>query len=168
MRRNLMDGFVVQLVETEMSPETQNPHGSVRPVTVMRKAGYRECIETAWERLFVAVNYLASASGSIQYRLDCAYSRCLAPLMRAELPEAIRAELHQVIAILAGTDNQTNEQAIRQNIGRLREADAKEAARRIVSLFNLVARCHPLETDSGMLPYYMRRHSVSSTPATEN
>ena len=128
-----------------MSAETQNPPGSIRQVTWVRRADHRMGIQTAWERLFVAVNYLATASGNIQYRLDCAYVRCLVPLMRADLPEDIRAELDQIVAILAGTDTNVSDKAIRESIARLPEPDAKEAARRLVSLFNLAARSHPLK-----------------------
>ena len=124
--------------------ETQKPPGSIRQVAGMRTAEDRLGIQTAWERLFVAVNYLAAGSGTLQFRLDCAYVRCIVPLLRADLSEDFRAELDQIIAILAGTDIHVNEKAVRESISRLTEPDAKEAAGRIVSLFNFAARSHPL------------------------
>jgi hypothetical protein len=64
--------------------------------------------------------------------------------MRGNLPGDIREELKQILAILAGNKTDTSELATRTSISRLPEADAKEAARRIVSLFNFAARSHPL------------------------
>ena len=130
-----------------MNPElTSDPPraASQHAVAVVRKPQERAGIQVAWERLFVAIGYLATASGTLQYRLDCAYTRCIAPLLGASLPSDIREELLQVVAILAGTDSHTNEKAVRMSIANLPEAQAKEAARRLLSLFNLVARSHPL------------------------
>ena len=92
----------------------------------------------------MAVGYLAHGSGTLQYRLDCAYVRCLVPLLNARIPDNVRAELDQIIAILAGTNTHLNELATRHNIAKLPDSEAKEAARRMLSLFSHVARSYPL------------------------
>ena len=100
-------------------------------------------IETAWQRLLVAVNYLAAGSGTIQYRLECAFIRCIRPLLRSHIPESVRTELEEILTLLAAGADVEADRAVRESIARVPEPDAKEAARRIVSLFNHVARAHP-------------------------
>jgi len=111
---------------------------------VVRSPDYRVGFQVAWERLFVAVGHLIMAEGALQDRLDCAYVRCIAPLLKAQLPPDVEAELRQVIQVMAQTDTHTNERAVRVSIAGLPDAQAKEAARRILSLFNFVARSYPI------------------------
>ena len=101
--------------------------------------------QVAWERLFVAVGHLVMSEGALQDRLDCAYVRCIAPLLKARLPSDVEAELRQVVETLAQTDSHTNERAVRVSIAGLPDSEAKEAARRILSLFSYVARSYPIK-----------------------
>ena len=124
-------------------PETLIKQASVERA-VVRTAAEHVGFQVAWERLFVAVGHLVMADGSLQDRLDCAYIRCIAPLLKASLPGDVEAELRQIVEVLAQTNSHTNERAVRVSIAGLQDAQAKEAARRILSLFNFVARSYPI------------------------
>jgi len=91
-------------------------------------------LHTTWARLYDAIDCLASGKGSIQERVRDAYIYPLAPLRANEFPEELQKEFEMVEKEL------TKEGSVAATTKVMSEEKASEIARKIVSIYNKIAR----------------------------
>jgi len=99
---------------------------------------------TTWARLYSAVNDLATGRGSVQNRLYYAFVT-LSHLKTEVFPEELRADFESVKQVLTsvnpGTDKSLGDvERIEANALAMDDARAEEMAKKIVAMFNRIAR----------------------------
>ncbi|SCW83463.1 hypothetical protein SAMN04487970_106129 [Paenibacillus tianmuensis] len=86
----------------------------------------------AWERLFLAVEYLASSTGTLQQRLEIVYTSHLIPLRTVDFHSNTAKEDFSDIML------PLRERKMQNGKLDLSDEQAKEICKRIVSLFNRI------------------------------
>lgn len=97
-------------------------------------------LHTTWARLYNAIDCLASGNGSIQERVRDACIYALAPLRANEFPEELQKEFEMVEKELTKEQLSEDEGSVTATTKVMSEEKASEIARKIVSIYDKIAR----------------------------
>src|SRR5690349_11992273 len=97
-------------------------------------------LDYAWEKFYVAVDTLASGTGSIQERLADAYMSALIRLYPADLPKNLREDFEKLRVTMRRIEPTSDEGRITAAARAMSTDEAQQWAEKIVSMFNHIAR----------------------------
>lgn len=102
-------------------------------------------LDYVWEKLYTAVNILATGQGTIQERLGSAYMDSLMRLSgdRDEIPEEIRSDFEVLKRELTREKAQGDEGTIAATMRIMDPHEAARHAEKIVEMFDTVAKMDP-------------------------
>jgi hypothetical protein len=89
------------------------------------------------ERLWLAVEALASGHGSLQSRLGDA-GQTLVPLRLADFPDELQSSFQELMERLSNKSALKEEGAVASTTSQMSDEDAEDVAKRIVELFDQV------------------------------
>lgn len=102
-------------------------------------------LDYVWEKLYTAVNILATGQGTIQERLGSAYRDSLMRLrgVENEIPEEIRNDFEALEKALTREEAKGEEGTIAATMRVMDPLEAAKHTEKIVSMFNVVAKMDP-------------------------
>jgi hypothetical protein len=100
-------------------------------------------LDYVWEKLYTAVNILATGQGTIQERLGSAYADSLIRLRGEELPDEIRSDFDALEKALTRAKAEPDEGTIAATMRTMESDEASCHAQTIVDMFDVVAKMDP-------------------------
>ena len=102
-------------------------------------------LDYVWEKLYTAVNILATGQGTIQERLGSAYADSLIRLRGIEndIPDEIRPDFEALGKALTRVKAEGNEGTIIATIRTMEVDEASRHAETILHMFDVVAKMDP-------------------------
>ena len=103
-------------------------------------------LDYVWEKLYTAVNILATGQGSIQERLGSAYGDSLIRLRGIEdqIPNEMRTDFEELEKALTREEAKGNEGRIAATMSTMESDEAARHAEKILHMFDTVAKMDPM------------------------